>query len=222
MADPEAIAALQQLLQQAIAAQPPAAVQPAAPAAFARYPGLANNNVLDFNNPNDLKLFNKATDGLSTPYSLTQDSLKVFLESVKERARIYNWTEILMVADTAGMNHFVPDAYGRITMEHCTVSANAYLDALTRNSQNNAMLYQFLSNSLTEEAKMELLSAPEIYTFQGIPSGTCFLKAIIGKATVDTIATVMTIRNAVANLDTKMTEVQGNIQLFNTYVRHQK
>jgi hypothetical protein len=222
MADPEAIAALQQLLQQAIAAQPPVVAQPAAPVAFARYPGLANNNVLDFNNPNDLKLFNKATEGLSSPYGLTQDSLKVFLESVKERARIYNWNEILSVADAAGINHYVPDAYGRVTMEHCVVSANGYIDAPTRNSQNNAMLYQVLSNSMTEEAKMELLSAPEVYTFGGIPSGTCFLKAIIGKASVDTIATVMTIRNAISNLDTKMSELQGNIQAFNTYVRHQK
>jgi hypothetical protein len=107
-------------------------------------------------------------------------------------------------------------------MEQCVASANGYINAPTRNSQNNAMLYQFLSNSMTEDAKMELLSAPEVYTFGGIPSGTCFLKTIIGKATVDTIATVMTIRNAIANLDTKITEMQGNVQTFNTYVRHQK
>jgi hypothetical protein len=62
--------------------------QQAGQIAFARYPGLANNNVLDFNNPNDLKLFNKAIEGLSNPYSLSQDTLKVFLESIKERARI--------------------------------------------------------------------------------------------------------------------------------------
>jgi hypothetical protein len=221
MADPAAIAALQQLLQQAIAAQPqPPAAQPAAPAVFARYPGLANNNVLDFNNPNDIKLFNKATEGLSSPYSLTQDTLKFFLESVKERARIYNWNDILLVTDVDGTDQYVPYAYWRVTMEQCRASTIAYIDAPTRNSQNNAMLYQFLSNSLTEEAKMELLSALEVYTFTGIPSGICFLKAIIGKATVDTIATVMTIRNAISNLDTKITELQGNVQAFNTYVRH--
>jgi hypothetical protein len=102
----------------------------------------------------------------------------------------------LTVADAQGNDHFIPDAYGRVTLERCLVSANAYVATPTRNSQNNAMLYQFLSNSMTEEAKLDLLAAPEVYTIGEIP-------AIIGKAMVDTIVTVMTIRNAFASLDTK-------------------
>jgi hypothetical protein len=49
--------------------------------------------------------------------------------------------------------------------------------------------------------------------------GTTFLKAIIQKACVDTIATVTSIRQAVARLDQKMEEVNSDIKVFNEYVQ---
>jgi hypothetical protein len=35
-----------------------------------------------------------------------------FLESIKERARIYSWKDILTVADAQGNKYYIPDAYG--------------------------------------------------------------------------------------------------------------
>jgi hypothetical protein len=55
-----------------------------------------------------------------------------------------------------------------------------------------------------------------------IGSGACFLKAIIGKAVLDTMASVNTLRSAIRNLDKKLIELQSNIKQFNHYVAQQR
>jgi hypothetical protein len=55
------------------------AVQPAI-VPFAAWPGLANNRVLNFEFPHDLKYFNKATSPLTTKFDLKSGNIKVFLE----------------------------------------------------------------------------------------------------------------------------------------------
>jgi hypothetical protein len=59
---------------------------------------------------------------------------------------------------------------------------------------------------------------PEAYTIAGQPSGSCLLKVIIGKSTVDTIATVHVLRNSIANLEVKMKEMNGDVKAFNLHV----
>jgi hypothetical protein len=54
----------------------------------------------------------------------------------------------------------------------------------------------------------------------GQPSGPCFLNVIIGKATVNTIATVKVLRNSIANLVVKMSEFNRNVKFFNNHVTY--
>jgi hypothetical protein len=91
------------------------------------------------------------------------------------------------------------------------------------------MLYQFLSSSLTEEARIEVFAFSQEFKLKfPAPSteyvgiGVLLLKTIIGKAVVDTDATIYTLRNSIGRLDHKIVELQSNIKLFNLYVVQQK
>jgi hypothetical protein len=81
------------------------------------------------------------------------------------------------------------------------------------------MLYNFLINSITTEAKAELSVQQEQYVIDGIKDGLSFLKHLISKAQIDTVATVNVLRTSIARLPSKMTEYAGNIREFNLYVR---
>jgi hypothetical protein len=203
----------------------PGAVVQAAIVQFAAWPGLANTRVLDYNLSSDLKFFNKATESLSTKFDLKSGNIKVFLECVKERARIYNWKEVLEIPDESvppiGIN--LIKAYGRITLAQCRAESLTYLGGNGgRKAQDSNMLYQFLSNSLTEEAKNVVQADESVYILiingEEYPSGTCLLKTIIGKSTVDTAATVHVLRESVATLASKMVELGSNITAFNLHV----
>jgi hypothetical protein len=80
------------------------------------------------------------------------------------------------------------------------------------------MLHQFLTGSLTEDANTMVLSNAASYTVATLPSGACLLKVIIGKASIDTKAKVLLLRETVANLHIKIGEYNGDVRKFNIYV----
>jgi molybdopterin-guanine dinucleotide biosynthesis protein A len=85
----------------AVAAVPAAAPIPpvVAQALYAVMPRAANPNVLDFNQTDALKLFNKAIAPLDTKLDLAEANLRTFLEQVREQSRIFNWDSLLTVDD---------------------------------------------------------------------------------------------------------------------------
>jgi hypothetical protein len=85
------------------------------------------------------------------------------------------------------------------------------------------MCYQFLMSSLTDKAKLQILSEKENYHINDLPSGVCFLKAIIGRSSIDSTAKVGMLRKQIANLPASIIdEHKGNIRTFNIYVAEQR
>jgi hypothetical protein len=235
MADQQAIADMIQAIinaanaagiaaAQNAAPQPPVGVAaPVVPPPFALLPGMANADVaLDFTKSNDIKLFNRAIEGNSTKFDLKEDNLMVFIECIKERCRIYNWTEVVTVPDSDGEERDVLDSYGLVTIEDCQAHAEQYINEETRQAQNSMMLYQYIINSLSDQAKIIVYANPDLYTIDGQPSGICLLKVIIGKSTIDTIATIDLLQNSLQNLEQKMIDVKSNIKEFNLYVTQKR
>ena len=73
---------------------PPAPSAPPAPPAFTLGPG-RSHAILDYNDPNigatATKLYNKAISPLEEKFDGEADNLAVFLASVRDRARRFNW-----------------------------------------------------------------------------------------------------------------------------------
>jgi hypothetical protein len=90
-------------------------------------------------------------------------------------------------------------------------------------TQDSMMLYQFLINSLTDKAKLQMLSEKDKYYINDVPSGVCFLKEIIGRSSIDSTAKVGMLRTKIANLpNVIMEEYKGNRRTFNIYVAEQR
>ena len=194
---------------------------PVAPATvYARFPGRANAGLLDFNLEKDMKFFSRATVGLTTKYDCSSNGLAVFLQKVKERILIFNLSNIIQVPslDAIPIVRDLIHSYGLITIDECRAFATTYLAANDRRGQNSGMLYQFLSDSLTDAASAMMLTQMDKYTINGEQDGMCFLKIIISKAHVDTMASVNALRTSLSNLDHKMKECKGNILDFHQYV----
>jgi hypothetical protein len=213
MADPAAIA--QAIIQAAAAAGPgPAPIV----VPFARLPGDAFVAPLDYNKSSDMKTFRAATEPLAEKFDLKPENLNNFLVEVRERSRIYNWSDVLNVPDDDGDIFNLIDSYGQITLEECVNHATTYIDNQSQQGQNSMILYIFLRGSLTEHAKTIVMSEPDAYSIDGEPSGSCFLKVIIGKGTIDTIATENVLRTAIGTMPAKLKELGGDIRSFNLYV----
>lgn len=211
----------------AVAAVPPAvppAVAPADPAAipFAAWPGLANVDYLDYRTTDHKKIYAKAVTPMSTPYDLKAEGLHTFLAKVAVRARESNWEALMNVTDSEGVVHNLLTEYGAVTLGNCQATAGTYLGTPARIVQDSGMLFVFLQGSITDAANSLILINPSEYTVNNEPSGICFLKVIIGKATVDTIATVNVLRSSLANLGSKMSDLNSNIKLFNNHVTYLK
>lgn len=205
-----------------IANNPPPPAQ-AVVVPFALYPGEAHQGVLDLTKPEVAKLFAKATAPIAPQYGLEESLLRTFLEQVNERARVHNWDALLTVPDATTVGRNIISHFGMVTIEECRTHALTYTHTSSRLAQDNVMLYQFLLASMSEKGMKALLPDKELYYVRpNQPSGVCFLKLIIGKASVDTNAKVSLLRKRIAKLGEMMDEMKGNVRNFNVYASEQR
>jgi hypothetical protein len=119
------------------------------------------NAILDLaGSDQDIKLYHKAIlpNVVAIKYDFKSEDIKSFLESVRVRAKLYGWMDILDVPDTTGLVLSKVDQNGNISMDECCTHATIYMAARNRNTQNLVMLYQFLLNSMEEKWRTTLLS----------------------------------------------------------------
>jgi hypothetical protein len=193
------------------------------PPPFSLFPGRASNAPLNLRtSSSDIKLYNKGIEGLVNKYDLAPIGLQQFLSSVLARVIAFGWDRTINIPDSLGISRNLINEYGLLSMEDIMRYILTYFNLATKEAQDSVMLYQFLSNSLTIETRTEMCVYEDQYLVDYIPmpgapaikigSGACFLKAIIGKAVLDAMASVNTLRAAIRNLDKKLIELQSNIK----------
>ena len=98
---------------------PPAGPAPPAPA-FALGPG-RSHAVLNFDDPNTgataTKLYNKAISPLDTKFDGEADNLAVFLMSVRDRARRFNWQRLITVPIDDGTTRNLLTHFGQVSLD---------------------------------------------------------------------------------------------------------
>jgi hypothetical protein len=220
---PPDIDALVQALIAAANAAAAAAIPPVPPVApFALLPGAAYNAPLDYSKASELKIFRASTTGMDDKFDLKEQHLRVFLETIKEHVRTYNWVQIITVPDDNAVNRDLVTNYGQLTLANVSNHAAGYINLPIRDAQNSMMLYKYLLDSLSEDAKLVMVTMAHLYHINNIPVGSMFLKAIIGRASINTKAKVLLLRESVSHLYMKMVEVKGNIREFNQHVSELK
>jgi hypothetical protein len=109
-------------------------------------------------------------------------------------------------ASAVPVNRNLLTNFGQVTMADCEQYARTYVTLQTRDAQNSMFLYQFLHDSLTEDAKAIMECNVPLHSINDIPVGAMFLKILVGKASIDTKAKVLLLREQVSSLYVKMGE----------------
>lgn len=224
----------QQALQQILAAQPqqPPAQPPAPQRVYAVAPARGDvNNFIDVTTSDGMKIFKAATDELTYKYDGKAENAIMFTEILMERAILCGWGigagDILTITIDANTTYNLIREYGCFTMEQLEEHVRGYVlpqqgqqaAQQNRRVQNDYQLFVCLSNSLTEAGRLKVLAETERYTINGHKSGSLFFKLLMKKAVIDTRATANHYRMNLINLDSYMSVVDSNIQLFNQYVK---
>jgi hypothetical protein len=219
----------------AAAVAPPAG--PPTPQVFTLAPALANTSTtyLDLTSSAGAKHFKGATEPLSAqPFDFADPSdLQIFLDLVLKKSQIWGWNTIFTIPVTDPLtsitrNHNLLNEYGLIPLLAVKTRVTTYYDTSLKRAQDSFMACQCLLSSLTLNF-LKLITAdsnayhlPAIMAADGpVPSGPLLLKLIISQAHVDSRATVSFIRTSLTQLDSKMIELDSDVEAFNFYVKAQ-
>ena len=145
----------------------PAAGAPPPPVVFARTPGeLDANNIIDYSTREGRTMFKNAISELSEEkYDGKSEGINSFHEKLLRRANEFGWTngdgDIVTVNGINSISH-----YGRVTMDDIRAEAQLYVNNMSRQTQNNEMMYRCIMNSLTEDCRNRLINRPAEYNIQ--------------------------------------------------------
>jgi hypothetical protein len=226
---------------QASAAAAAAAVPPTGPPTqpvFALAPALANTatTYLDLTSSAGAKHFKGATEPLSSkPFDFADPAgLQFFLDLVLKKSQIWGWNTIFTIPVTdpstaTTSNRNLLSEYGMIPLESVATHVALYYATPSKQAQDSFMACQCLLSSLTHDftklittADSDAYHLPPIAAADGlIPSGPLLLKLIISQAHIDSRATISFIHTSLTKLDTKMVELDSDIESFNFYVKAQ-
>jgi hypothetical protein len=200
---------------------PPPPPPPPPPAvAFSLTPGAVNMLApWDCSTSEGIKLFFQSTAAAKPVYDGAETSLKMFLKATSVKAKTFGWdSSILRVNDDAGTARDLPQHCGALTIENVRARATLYIDANTREAQASAQLAACLSGSVAESTLLKSLLRANECTVNGLEDGPCMLRTLISVVSVETRATIGSVRMALKNLPSLMHEVESDITEFNARV----
>ena len=204
-------------------APPPPLPVPPAPPAFTLGPG-RSHAVLNFDNPKTgatgTKLYNKAIAPLEAKFNGEADNLAVFLASVRDRARRFNWHRLIPVLIDDGTTRNLLTHYGQVSLNNTRAHTATYVNMPTRDVQDNDMVYYFLADLLMNEFRTTVLLYADIYMVKNVPVASSLLKQIIILTRVDNPASTMHIREMLIESKWKLFLLKGNITEFNQWVQN--
>jgi hypothetical protein len=196
--------------------------------AFALTPAAAIKGVLDFSDPNNIKLYKQAVMKLHTTlFDVEASTLNSFLASLSDRANTFDWDHILNIpidinsTVTPKPTKSLLTEYGQITLKQVVDHVETYSGQQGRQAQDSKMLYECIMASLSVKGRNKINVFRKDYTVDNQVSGTALLKVIIRESHIDTRGSVRHIRANLSSLPTYLATVNYDIIKFNQYVREQ-
>ena len=202
-------------------------VVPAPAVNFGRTPARVDRNIINYQTKEGLQLYRDGATGLyrdgEEPFGLSSANLHAFLNKVDHRKTSKGW-EIFMIPNSA--HTAAAPSIKNLTKHHGQLKqadVQAYVTSLTadsRETQEDAQLFECLWNSITTGAQGTLSLKNEDYTIAGETSGVMFLFAIIQESTITTKSTT---NHMWAKLTSGMPDILAacgnNVAKFNEEIR---
>ena len=199
---------------------------------FALTPGQIPSGIIDYSTKQGMKLFEKAIEALPKKYDGSADNLALFLSQLERKSTNCGWNNGQANEDIVNLplditrpmvRRNLIQEHAQFTVEGVTTWASATILAIQdKRAQNNYNMITCMKNSLDDDVQDMMDSEYMSYTVNGVEVAALYLIALIKHAEPGTHATVALVRNDLTNLDSKMLELDSNIEEFNQYVRKQK
>jgi hypothetical protein len=218
-------------LQNAAPAVQAAPVAAATPVVFADTPQMLGvKDLIDYSTKRGQLIYKqgcKALDNkaLTNGFNMIPNETVIFVEAFQRHADAMGWTkgtkQITTFTNHDGKSIDIIKNYGQINEATLKTACERFckageVDSQSRAKQNNKMMSNCLSNSLSMEAKVRLLTYQNNYTFDGVEYDPLIYKVIMRLATIDLIATTQTLRDNLQNLGIFAAMVRGNIDKINS------
>jgi hypothetical protein len=168
----------------------------------------------------------KALDdkALTNGFNMIPNETVIFVEAFQRHTNAMGWTkgakQIMTFTNCDGKSIDIIKNYSQIDAATPKTACEQFckageIDSQSRAKQNNSMMSHSLSNSLSMEAKVRLLTYRNDYTFDGVEYAPLMYKVIMRLATIDSIATTQTLRDNLQNLGVFAARVSGDIDKIN-------
>ena len=204
------------------------------PVAFSRTPTAVNTGVLNYAQKEDVKIYHSAVKTLYSNsdelYGCTPGDFLDFMHLVGNRANQQGWTNgFLMIPrninNPGGERTSLIHKHGKLSYGMIKLHKMSYIAGQTRDAQNTVMLYECLMNSLNKQGRLKVQTERDKFhiTVPGSNkvfwSGPLLLKVIIDKGSVNSHAALTAIREQMTSLDTYISEIKYNIEMFHAHVK---
>ncbi len=157
---------------------------------------------------------------------MTPATTVAFVKAFENRCNIMGWNSGTQnVTKFLNQDNVMIDIvknYGQIAEQDLKVGCKTFCRVggarhQARATQNNCMMAQCLTKSLTSAAKTRLEVFQSQYTVDGVEYGLLIYKKIMQLATINSAATTETLRANLTNLPIYVASVIDNIDLINSY-----
>jgi hypothetical protein len=232
LADAAVAAAAAATAAAAAAAGNPPPPPPPGPLPFVLAPAHSTQTYVALTTGEGKKHFKGGSEPLNAKaFDFTDTSdLQLFLDLLMKKSQVWGWQAIFSIPVTIGTTtttHNLLKEFGVIPMEAIRDHVLTYYATQTKAAQDSFVSCQCLLGSISLDFLKTLAvdahqyHLPAINAVGDLGSGPLLVKLIISKAHVDSRSTISYIRKALTELDTKMVELDSNVEEFNLYVNQQ-
>jgi hypothetical protein len=170
-----------------------------------------------------IRLWNAASATLPVKWTVDSEGMGWFNEHVVDREMQSGWNtagaSIMMIPDMDGVLRHLVHNYRQLTPEDVSAFVATFIGQETRQVQNDVQFYYCISNTLDKRGHLRIVSEAESYNMEGTHSGIMLFKLLVRKANTDARATASQHQENLTNLDSYMSTVDSNIELFNQHVK---
>jgi hypothetical protein len=197
---------------------------------FALTPATTNlTGVLDYKSKLGQSVYKQGRDKLTPDgkeFAMTPATTVTFVKAFENRCNIMGWNSGTQnVTKFLNQDNVMIDIvknYGQIAEQDLKVGYETFCRVggarhRAQATQNNHMMAQCLTKSLTSAAKTRLKVFQSQYTFDGVEYGLLIYKKIVQLTTIDSVTTTETLRANLTNLPIYVASVNGDINLINSY-----
>ena len=182
--------------------------------------------LLDWSKKEHMRYWEEGVKPVMEDYSMDAMSKSAFVLLTKLRAQDYQWSDPqgLGVLDIEIGRTFLPllDHYGSIPVATLRATLIDWVTLPTRGAQDDAMIYQCIRKSLSQDALLRVFKKKELFeitTLSGVhTSGILFLKVVLDESSLTSNATVMKFKKELNNLPELFASHKWNVPKFNEAV----